>query len=142
MKKAKKSKPKKPKKTAKIVISTDRAPRAVGPYSQAIRMGNLLFISGQIALDPVSGNLVGENVTEQTEQVFKNLKGILASQRLTLKHLLKTSVYLTNLGEWTAFNDIYEKNMPAPYPARATVEVSKLPKGALVEIEAIAHFDS
>lgn len=145
MKKAKKKpkykKPPAQKKTGREIISTDQAPTAVGPYSQAVRVGNLLFISGQIALDPLSGKLVGENVGDQTEQIFRNLEGILVSQGLSLLNLVKTGVYLTNLGEWAAFNTIYERLMPAPYPARVTVEVSKLPKGALVEIEAIAYFD-
>jgi 2-iminobutanoate/2-iminopropanoate deaminase len=122
----------------KKVIKTSGAPAAIGPYSQAIVVGNMVYASGQIPLDPKSMEMVGSTVEEQTEQVLKNLSAVLEAEGLGLKHLVKTTVFLKNMGDFPKFNAVYEKHMVAPYPARATVEVSALPKGALVEIEGIA----
>lgn len=122
----------------KKVIKTNGAPAAIGPYSQAIVVGNMIFASGQIPLDPKSMEMVGQTVEEQTEQVLKNLSAVLEAEGLGLKHLIKTTVFLKNMADFPKFNAVYEKHMVAPYPARATVEVSALPKGALVEIEGIA----
>jgi 2-iminobutanoate/2-iminopropanoate deaminase len=120
-------------------ISTPKAPGAIGPYSQAIRCGDWLFISGQIPLDPATGTMAGTTISQQTEQVMKNLTGILESQGLTLAHVVKTTVFLKNLGDFTPFNETYQRFLKPPYPARATIEISRLPKDALVEIEAIAY---
>ncbi|MFM8269237.1 MAG: RidA family protein [Pseudomonadota bacterium] len=122
----------------KKVVKTTGAPAAIGPYSQAIAIGNMLFASGQIPLDPKSMEMVGNTVEEQTEQVLKNLSAVLEAEGLGLRHLVKTTVFLKNMADFPKFNAVYEKHLVAPYPARATVEVSALPKGALVEIEGIA----
>ncbi|NBX69552.1 MAG: RidA family protein [Proteobacteria bacterium] len=122
----------------KEAISTQSAPQAIGPYSQAIKAGNFIFVSGQIPLDPKTGNVVGATIEEQTEQVMKNLTAILESQQLSLGHIVKTTVFLSQMSEFPRFNEIYANHMKMPYPARATVEVGKLPKDVKVEIEAIA----
>jgi len=122
----------------KQVVSTQDAPQAIGPYSQAIKAGNFLFISGQIPLDPKSGMVVGSSIEEQTEQVMKNLSAILKSQNLGFENIVKTTVFLTQMAEFPRFNEIYSKHLKTPYPARATVEISKLPKDVKVEIEAVA----
>jgi 2-iminobutanoate/2-iminopropanoate deaminase len=121
---------------AKEVIATDRAPGAIGPYSQAVRCGDFIFCSGQVPLDPVSGQVVGTEVAEQTEQVLKNIQGLLSSVGLDLSAIVKTTVFLKNMGDFVTFNGIYEKHLRKPYPARSTVEVARLPKDVLVEIEA------
>jgi 2-iminobutanoate/2-iminopropanoate deaminase len=122
----------------KEAISTSEAPQAIGPYSQGVKAQGFLFVSGQIPLDPKTGTVVGSTIEAQTEQVMKNLIAILASQKLDLQHVVKTTVFITNMGEFPRFNEVYAKYMKSPYPARATVEVGKLPKDVLVEIEAIA----
>ena len=119
-------------------IQTENAPAAVGPYSQAIRAGNLIFTAGQVALDPASGELVGRDVAAQTEQVVKNLKAVLAAAGSGFDQVLKTTVFLQNMADFAAMNAVYGRHFPEPYPARSTVEVGALPKGALVEIEVIA----
>ena len=119
-------------------IQTENAPAAVGPYSQAIRAGNLIFTAGQVALDPASGELVCRDVAAQTEQVVKNLKAVLAAAGSGLDQVLKTTVFLQNMADFAAMNAVYGRHFPEPYPARSTVEVGALPKGALVEIEVIA----
>ena len=123
----------------KEAISTDRSPAAIGPYSQAVRSADLLFISGQIPLDPADGALVPGGVREQTEQVLKNLVGVLSAAGLELGNVLKTTVYLTDMGSFAEMNEVYAKFFSAPYPARAAVEVAALPKDARVEIEAVAR---
>lgn len=125
----------------KKVIKTTAAPAAIGPYSQGISLGDLVFASGQIPLNPNTGEMVGQTVEEQTEQVLKNLRAVLEADGLGMKNLVKTTVFLKNMGDFPKFNAVYEKHMVAPFPARATVEVSALPKGALVEIEGIACRD-
>lgn len=124
----------------KEAISTNEAPQAIGPYSQGVKVNGLLFVSGQIPLDPKSGQVVGTTIEVQTEQVMKNLHAILTSQKVGFEHVVKTTVFLTNMGEFPKFNEVYAKYMKSPYPARATVEVGKLPKDVLVEIEAIVAF--
>lgn len=123
------------------VIRTDKAPQAVGPYSQAVRIGDLLFCSGQIALDPANSQMVGSAVEAQTERVMLNIRGLLESVGLDFSKLIKTTIFLTNMGDFAKVNEIYASFLKQPYPARSTVEVSALPKGALVEIECIASFD-
>ena len=119
-------------------IQTENAPVAVGPYSQAIRAGNLIFTAGQVALDPASGELAGRDVAEQTEQVVKNLKAVLAAAGSGFDQVLKTTVFLQSMADFAAMNAVYGRHFPEPFPARSTVEVGALPKGALVEIEVIA----
>lgn len=124
------------------VVSTDMAPAAVGPYSQGIRTGNLLFLSGQIPLDPATGKMVGSNAAEQAVQVCKNICGLLQSQGLTAAHVVKTTVFITDMASFASVNEVYKQYFPEPCPARSCVEVSKLPLGALVEIETVAAFPS
>lgn len=112
-------------------------PKAIGPYSQARVVGNLIFVSGQIGIDPQSGNLV-EGIEEQTKQALKNLEAVLASQRLTLRNVVKTTVYLKNIEGFPKMNEIYATFFTENKPARATIGVADLPKSALIEIEAIA----
>lgn len=122
----------------KKVIATPDAPAAVGPYSQAIAFGNLLFCAGQIPLTPDTGELVAGDVTVQTEQVLKNLGAVLHANGMTLANVVKTTVFLTDLADFTKMNDVYANHFTKPFPARSTVQVAALPKGANVEIEAIA----
>jgi 2-iminobutanoate/2-iminopropanoate deaminase len=122
----------------KKVVSTDGAPKAIGPYSQGIDTGSLVFVSGQIPLDPATGQLVGGTIAEQTERVIQNVKAILAASGLELAHVVRTTVYLVDLGEFAAMNEVYARHFPKDPPARATVQVAALPKGARIEIDAIA----
>jgi 2-iminobutanoate/2-iminopropanoate deaminase len=120
------------------VVRTGKAPAAIGPYSQGIRCGGLLFCSGQIPLDPATGKLVPGGIGEQTERVLLNLEAVLAAGGAALSSVVKTTVYLVDLGDFPAMNAVYGRFFPGDPPARATVEVSKLPAGARVEIEAVA----
>ncbi len=119
-------------------VRTSGAPQAIGPYSQAVKCGGFLFCSGQIPLDPVTGKMVAGGIVEQTTRVLRNLEAVLAAGNATLKSVVKTTVYLVDLEEFSAMNDVYKEFFPENPPARATVEVSKLPAGARVEIEAVA----
>jgi 2-iminobutanoate/2-iminopropanoate deaminase len=119
-------------------VSTKEAPQAIGPYSQAIACGNLLFLSGQIPLDPATMQIIGTTIEAQTERVLKNLEGVLKARNLTFKNVLKTTVFLKNMGDFPRFNEVYQKFFEPPFPARATIEVARLPKDAQVEIEAVA----
>jgi len=123
------------------IISTPEAPKAVGPYSQAVAAGNLLFCSGQIPLRPATGELLEGDVTEQTTQVLENLGAVLRANRMTFSDVVKTTVFLTDLGDFAAMNDVYAIYFPSNQPARSTIQVAALPKGARVEIEAIAMAD-
>ncbi|MEO5365929.1 MAG: Rid family detoxifying hydrolase [Magnetococcus sp. WYHC-3] len=124
----------------KQAISTDGAPRAIGPYSQAVRSGKWLFLSGQIALDPSTGMLVGpDDVAAQTIRVMENLKAVLAAAGAGLDSVVKTTLYLVDLGDFAVVNTLYERYLTPPFPARATVQVAALPRGARVEIEAVAR---
>ena len=121
------------------VISTTAAPKAIGPYSQAIRAeGSFIFTSGQIALDPVTGQMVGLTAAEQAEQVLKNLREVLKAAGSSLAHVVKTTVFLQNMNDFAAVNEVYARFFPENPPARSAVAVQALPKGALVEIEAVA----
>lgn len=122
----------------KHVISTDRGPSAIGPYSQAIKANGLLFVSGQIPLDPATGKLVDGDVRVQTERVMENLKGIVEAAGSALDRVVKTTVYLKDIGDFTAMNETYARYFPSNPPARATVEVARLPRDVRVEIELIA----
>lgn len=120
------------------VVSTASAPAAVGPYSQAIGAGDWLFCSGQIPLDPATGQLVGGGIEAQTERVLENLGAVLRSQGLSLADVVKTTVFLVDLNQFAAMNAVYSRYFPSDPPARSTVQVARLPRDAQVEIEAIA----
>ena len=122
-------------------ITAPGAPAPIGPYSPALRAGNLLFVSGQIALDPATGALVDGDVAAQTEQVMRNLAALLDAAGASFAHVVKTTIYLADLGDFAAVNDVYGRHLGTPPPARATVEVSRLPKDARVEIDAVAVLD-
>ncbi len=123
----------------KKIIATKDAPQAIGPYSQAVVFGNFIFISGQIPIIPKNGELILGGIEEQTEQVLKNLEAILKSSNSSLINVLKTTVFITDLNNFGKMNKVYEKFFKDNPPARSTVEVSRLPKEVLVEIEAIAY---
>lgn len=128
--------------TLLTAISTRQAPAAIGPYSQAIRVGDLIYTSGQVALDPASGALVAGGIREQTERVIHNLQAVLAAAGANLTQVFKTTVFLKDMGDFTAMNEVYGLHFAGEAivsPARSTVEVARLPKDALVEIEVIAH---
>lgn len=128
--------------TIRAVISTDSAPRAIGPYSQAVRAGNLLFCSGQIALDPASGTIVGgDDVAAQTRQVLANLQAVIEAAGGTMGSIVKTTIFLADMNDFATVNAVYGERFVSAPPARATVEVSRLPKDVKVEIEAIAWLD-
>jgi 2-iminobutanoate/2-iminopropanoate deaminase len=122
------------------IVATDKAPKAVGPYSQAVRAGEFLFCAGQIPLDPATGQLVPGGIREQTARVLENIKAVLASQGIGVEHVVKTTVFMTNLADFAAMNEVYAKSFPANPPARSTVQVAALPKGAQVEIEVVAAY--
>ena len=117
-------------------------PQAIGPYSIARKSGNFLFCSGQIPLDPDSMQLVGASATEQAHQVLKNIEAVLKTHQATLRQVIKTTIFLKNMGDFSAVNEAYGQYFQEPFPARSTVEVAALPKGALVEIEVIADLAS
>ena len=119
-------------------ISTNNAPAAIGPYSQAIKCGNMLFTSGQIPLDPETGAVVGENITEQAEQVMKNLSAVLEAAGTSFDNAIKTTCFLSDMADFAAFNEVYAKYFTS-CPARSCVAVKALPKGVLVEVEVIAE---
>lgn len=123
------------------IIATDRAPGAIGPYSQAVRAGNLVFASGQIPIDPATGQFVPGGIAEQTEQVLRNLTAVFEGAGLTLKQVIKTTVFLADMDDFTAMNEVYGRFFVDQPPARATVEAARLPRDARVEIEAIAVAD-
>lgn len=121
----------------KKIVSTDLAPGAIGPYSQGVDIGNIIFFSGQIPLDPNSGD-IPEGIEAQTTQSLKNVLGLLESQGLDFSHVVKTTVFLKNMDDFVTMNEIYADYFVEPYPARSAVQVAKLPKDVLVEIEVIA----
>ena len=122
----------------KEIVATSRAPQAIGPYSQAVRAGNLVFASGQIPIDPATKEFVAGGVAEQTEQVLKNLKAVFEAAGIGLDQIVKTTVFLADMNDFTAMNEVYGKYFAENPPARATVQAARLPRDAKVEIEAIA----
>jgi 2-iminobutanoate/2-iminopropanoate deaminase len=124
----------------KKVVQTEKAPKAIGPYSQAIQAGNFLFLSGQIPLDPVTGELVKGDIRQQARQVLENLKEVLESQHLGMEDLVKVTIFLKDMGNFSQVNEVYATYFPSSPPARSTVEVARLPRDADIEIEAIAVF--
>ena len=122
----------------KQVITTDRGPKAIGPYSPAIQANGFLFVSGQIALDPATGTIVDGDVRKQTERVLENLKGIVEAAGSSMEKVVKTSVFLKDMNDFAAMNETYGRYFPSNPPARATVEVARLPRDVRVEIELIA----
>lgn len=122
----------------RIIVSTDRAPAAVGPYSQAVIAGDLVFTAGALPLDPETGELVGDDITAQTGQVIRNLESILEEAGSSLYQVVKTTVFLTDLSNFAGMNEVYGEFFASNPPARSTVEVGPLPKGALLELDAIA----
>ena len=124
----------------KIIIKPAKSAPAVGPYNHAVRVGDLLFCSGQIPLDPASGTLVSGDIKAQAERALENVKAILDDQKLTFANVVKSTVFLTNLADFAAMNEVYAKYFTADFPARSTVQVAALPKGASIEIEVIAPY--
>lgn len=120
-------------------VNTSSAPAAIGPYSQGVIAGNLLFVSGQIPLNPLDGSLVSDSLESQANQVFQNLRAIIQEAGTSFEHVLKLTIYLTDLENFAAVNKVMENYFDEPYPARATVEVSRLPKDVEVEIDAIVE---
>jgi 2-iminobutanoate/2-iminopropanoate deaminase len=122
----------------KDIVLTDRGPKPIGPYSQAIRANGFLYVSGQVALDPKTGELTGTDIRQQTQRTLENLKGILEAAGSNLHHVVKTTVFLKDMNDFAAMNEVYAKYFTLAPPARSTVQVARLPKDALVEIELIA----
>ena len=122
----------------KKIVSTSDAPAAIGPYSQAIRNGSMLFCAGQIPLDPKTGQMVSDDISEQTKRVLENISALLRAEKLNFNHVVKTTIFLTSMGDFQTVNEIYATYFRDNPPARSTVAVSALPKGAKVEIEVIA----
>lgn len=120
------------------VFLTDRGPKPIGPYSQAIKVSGLLYVSGQVALDPKTNEFLGGDIAQQTERVLENVKGIVEAAGSKMNHVIKVTVFLKNMSEFTAMNEVYARYFPAAPPARSTVEVARLPKDALIEVEVIA----
>lgn len=123
----------------KTAIVTPNAPAAIGPYSQGIKVGNMVFFSGQIPLDPVSGELAGTDIQTQTRQVMQNMQAVLEAAGMNFSHIVKATIYLKDLSDFAVVNKIYAEHMHEPAPARACIEVAALPKDALIEIEWIGH---
>ena len=121
------------------IVSTTGAPDAIGPYSQAVRAGGLLFLSGQIPLDPVTGAMVEGDIEAQTDRVMRNLQAVVEAAGATMTDVLKTSCFLADMGHFPAFNEVYGRFFPAEPPARETVQVARLPKDALVEVSAVCR---
>lgn len=126
---------------SRTIISTDQAPAAIGPYSQAVRAGNTVYFSGQIPLDPSSGMLVDGDISTQTRRVFDNLKAVAEAAGGSFEKIVRIGIYVTDLANFTAVNAVMNEYFQSPYPARSTIEVSGLPKGAQVEVDAIMVLD-
>lgn len=124
----------------KQIVKPAKAAPAAGPYNHAVRLGELLFCAGQIPLEPVTGNLVVGDIKAQTERVLQNIKLILEDQGLSFANVVKSTVFMTNLADFGAMNEVYARHFTADFPARSTIQVAALPKGAQVEIEIVAHF--
>ena len=123
----------------KQVLNTDKAPKAIGPYSQAVKMGGLLYLSGQVGIDPGSGNLVTGGLDAEARQVFKNIQAVLEAHKSGMQKIVKTTVFLTDMEDFALLNGIYGTFIPEPYPSRTAIQVAALPKGAKIEIEVIAE---
>jgi 2-iminobutanoate/2-iminopropanoate deaminase len=124
----------------KSAVSAPDAPKAIGPYSHAVRTGQLLFVSGQVPIDPATGNLIDGDIAAQTQRVMQNIDAVLSAAGLSLKDVVRTTIFLADMNDFAAVNAVYGTFFSDPYPARATVQVSRLPKDARVEIDAIAAF--
>ncbi len=124
----------------KQIIKPAKSPAAAGPYNHAVRVGDLLFCAGQIPLNPADGSLITGDIKAQTKRVLENVKAILDDQKLTFANVVKSTVFLTNLADFAGMNEVYAKYFTSDFPARSTVQVAALPKGANVEIEIVAHF--
>jgi len=124
----------------KQIVKPSKSPAAVGPYNHAVRVGELLFCAGQIPISPADGNLIAGDIKVQTERVLENVKAILEDQKLTFAHVVKSTVFLTDLANFAGMNEVYAKYFTGDFPARSTIQVAALPKGAGVEIEVVAHF--
>jgi 2-iminobutanoate/2-iminopropanoate deaminase len=124
--------------TMKTVVHTQTAPKAIGPYSQAVRVGEWLFLSGQIPIDPATGDLVQGDAAAQTQRVLDNIEAVLAAAAFTFEHVVKTTIFLADLGDFAKVNEVYGRRFPSEPPARSTVQVAALPRGARVEIEVTA----
>jgi 2-iminobutanoate/2-iminopropanoate deaminase len=122
----------------KNIVNTDRGPKPIGPYSQAIKTNGFVYLSGQVALDPKTGEMTGTDIRQQTERVMENIKGILEAAGANMHHVIKTTVFLKDMNDFPAMNEVYARYFTLAPPARSTVQVSRLPKDALVEIEVIA----
>jgi len=122
----------------KEIVHTDRGPKPIGPYSQAVKANGFLYLAGQVALDPKTGELTGSDIRQQTERTLENVKGILEAAGSNLHHVVKTTVFLKDLNDFAAMNEVYGRYFAAAPPARSTVQASRLPKDALLEIEVIA----
>jgi 2-iminobutanoate/2-iminopropanoate deaminase len=123
-------------------FSSPDAPKAIGPYSAALRVGSLLFISGQVPFDPVTGTMIDGGIQDQTARVLKNVGALLAAAGLTYRHVARTTVFLADMNDFGAMNDTYRTFFSEPYPARSTVQVARLPRDARIEIDVIASFDA
>ena len=126
----------------KKIISTNKAPQAIGPYSQAVRFNNLLFVSGQIPIEPKSGAILTGNIKEQTKQILENLNSVLTAGESSLNNVLRTTIFLTNLEDYAAVNEVYTQFFEKSQPARSTVQVSRLPMDVQIEIDAIAGINT
>jgi 2-iminobutanoate/2-iminopropanoate deaminase len=126
--------------STKQIIKPAGAPAAVGPYNHAVRVGDLLFCSGQIPLDPATGQLVAGDIRAQTERVLENVRAVLADQKLGFTNVVKSTVFMTSLADFAAMNEVYARYFTGDFPARSTVQVAALPRGAAVEIEVVAHY--
>jgi len=124
----------------KTIIKPAKSPAAIGPYNHAVRVGDLLFCAGQIPINPADGTLVSGDIKAQTDRVLQNIKAILDDQKLTFENVVKSTVFMTNLADFASMNEVYGRYFTDNFPARSTVQVAGLPKGASVEIEVVAHF--
>jgi len=124
------------------IIATDKAPAAIGPYSQGVKVGNFIFVSGQIPIDPKTGKIVGNDIMVQTKRVLENIKAVLEAAGANLTNVVKTTVYLVDMYDFNTMNEIYATYFSENPPARSTVEVSKLPKGSKIEVDVIAYVES
>ena len=127
--------------SSRRIIHSDQAPKAIGPYSQAVRIGSTVYLSGQTPLDPASGELVNGDIATQAHQVFKNLAAVLAAAGLSFENTVRVGIYLTDLGNFAAVNEVMKEYFSEPYPARSTIGVAALPKAAQVEIDLVAVID-